>query len=87
MSQSVVRFPVTCPVCKQELLIGAVLKTVLHLLATDRPVKLRAQCARHKVVWVANAIERDQIQEYMDAVQLPFSKKVVRLAWWRPSIA
>jgi hypothetical protein len=68
MAESVVRFPVKCPMCGQESLIGSSLDTILQTLATDRPIKLYANCAHHRVVWVASDIERGQIREYAAAV-------------------
>jgi hypothetical protein len=68
MNHSVVRFPVKCPLCGQESLTGSGLNTIVETLATDRPLKLSADCAYHRVVWVANEIERHQIHDYTEAV-------------------
>lgn len=64
MDESVVRFPVKCPMCGQESLVGFTLNTILQTLATDRPIKLHANCRYHRVVWVAGDIERRQIRDY-----------------------
>ena len=64
MDESVVRFPVKCPMCGQESLVGFTLDTILQTFATDRPIKLHASCAYHRVVWVASDIERRQIRDY-----------------------
>ena len=54
MDESIVRFPVKCPMCGQESLVGSGIYTILQTLATDRPIKLYANCAHHRVVWVAS---------------------------------
>ncbi len=64
MNESVVRFPVKCPMCGQESSVGITLDTILQTLASDRPIKLHANCAYHRVVWVASDIERRQIRDY-----------------------
>jgi len=68
MGESVVRFPVKCPMCGHESLVESSLDTILQTLATERPIKLYANCAHHRVVWVASDIERGQIREYAAAV-------------------
>jgi hypothetical protein len=70
MDELVVRFPTKCPMCGQESLVGFGLDTMLQALATDRPIKLHANCARHRVVWVASDIERRKIQDYTAAVHV-----------------
>ena len=68
MDESVVRFPAKCPMCGQDSLLDFGLDTILHTLATDRPIKLYANCAPHRIVWVASDMERRQIRDYMAAV-------------------
>ncbi len=70
MNIPVIRVPVTCPACSGESLAGLSVDTVLQSLANDRPLKLYAACDRHAVVWVASEIERNQIREYTDAVNV-----------------
>lgn len=79
MDESIVRFPVKCPMCGQESLVGSSIDTILQTLATDRPIKLYANCAHHRVVWVASDIERGQIRDYTAAVQLSVAHQ-----WRRP---
>jgi len=71
MHESVVRFPIKCPMCGCESLVGSSLDMVVLTLATNRPIKLYAKCAHHRVAWVATEIERGQIRDYMSAVYLP----------------
>ena len=68
MNDSLVRFPATCPACCREFLAEMSFGTIRQSLAADRPLKLYAKCAWHKVAWTANELERDQIREYADAV-------------------
>ncbi len=79
MDDSVVRFPVKCPMCGQESLVRTSLDTILQNLETDQPIKLYASCAHHRVVWVASHIERGQIRDYTAAVQLSVAHH-----WRRP---
>ncbi len=67
MDELVVRFPVKCPMCAQESLVGLSLDTILQTFATDLPMKLHANCTHHRVVWVASEIERRQIRDYTAA--------------------
>jgi hypothetical protein len=71
MDESVIRFPVKCPMCGQESLVGFTLNTILQTLATDRPIKFHANCGYHRVVWVASDIERRQIRDYTAEVNCP----------------
>jgi hypothetical protein len=75
MNHSVVRFPVTCPVCSRESLANSSLNKLVRSLATDRPIKLYATCGHHKIAWVANEVERKQIQDYTDIVLFSLSEK------------
>jgi hypothetical protein len=68
MNDSVVRFPVTCPVCSRESLAGSSLSAIVQSLAADRPLKLSTQCVGHRIAWVANEVERNQIRDYADVV-------------------
>jgi hypothetical protein len=69
MDISVIRFPVKCPCCGEESLVASRLDAIENIVATERPLTLSAICAHHRVVWVANEIERDQIREYAAALQ------------------
>ena len=49
-------------------LVGFSLDTILHTLTTNRPIKLYANCAHHRIVWVASDMERRQIRDYTAAL-------------------
>ncbi len=74
MDELLVKFPVKCPICGQESLVGFGLDTILQIFAADRPMTLSANCARHRVVWVASDIERRQIRDYTAAVHFVADK-------------
>jgi hypothetical protein len=78
MDNALIRFPVKCPCCGQESLAASSFDTIVSTLATERRLKLSSDCAHHRVMWVANDIERDQIREYAAAVH--FSRNAQRQA-------
>jgi hypothetical protein len=73
MDNSIICFPVTCPCCNQEYLVVSSLDMIVNALATDRHLILSSFCAYHRVMWVANEIERNQIQEYAEALHFSSS--------------
>jgi hypothetical protein len=78
MDDAVIRFPVKCPCCGQESLMASRLHTIVDLLETERRLKLSSECAYHRLTWVANGIERNQIQEYAAALQFVMSEQMQR---------
>jgi len=68
MDISFLRFPVKCPCCGQESLLASRLDTIEKTVATRLPLVLRSNCAHHRVMWIANEIERDQIRQYAAAL-------------------
>ncbi|HWX80481.1 MAG TPA: hypothetical protein VNZ02_10335 [Steroidobacteraceae bacterium] len=68
MDISFLRFPVKCPCCGQESLTASRLDTIERTVAAERPLMLFSNCAHHRVMWLANEIERDQILEYAAAL-------------------
>jgi hypothetical protein len=68
MEQSIICFPVTCPCCGQEYLMVSNRKMIVNALVTERRLELSSVCAHHRVMWVANEIERHQIQEYAETL-------------------
>jgi hypothetical protein len=68
MGKSTISFPVTCPCCGQEYLAVSNRNMIVHALATQRQLTLSSICAHHRVMWVADEIERNQIQEYADLI-------------------
>jgi hypothetical protein len=75
MDKSTICFPVTCPCCNQEYLVVSNLNMIVNALAAERPLKLCSNCAYHRVMWVANEIERDQIREYAETLHFAASKQ------------
>lgn len=78
MDRTVVRIPTKCPMCGQESLIRFSLDTMLQSLAADQPIKLHANCAHHRMVWVASEMERRQIRDYTERTLRPFVTKLGR---------
>ncbi len=78
MDDAAIRFPVKCPCCGQESLVASRLDTIVNLLETERRLKLTSECAHHRVTWIANQIERNQIQEYAAALQFAMSEQIQR---------
>jgi hypothetical protein len=68
-AEHVVRFPVICPKCGQEVLTAVPIGIAAAALISGRPVRLYASC--HDVYWDAHATEIEQLREYMGA---PFLK-------------
>jgi hypothetical protein len=64
-AEAVIRFPVTCPKCRQEVLATLPLGIVAAALISGRAVRLYASC--HDVYWDAHHSEIEQLREYMAA--------------------
>jgi len=75
MDKSTICFPVTCPCCNQEYLVVSNLNMIVNALATERQLTLSSICAYHRVMWVANEIERGQIREYVETLHFSRSKQ------------
>jgi hypothetical protein len=75
MDNSTICFPVTCPCCGQEYLVVSNLDMIVNALATERHLILSSICAYHRVMWVANEIERNQIREYVVALHFSWSEQ------------
>jgi hypothetical protein len=58
-----IRFPVTCPKCRQESLATLPLGVVASALIGGQAIRLHASC--HDVYWDAHDSEIEQIREYM----------------------
>jgi hypothetical protein len=65
MNIPTVKFPVVCPRCRRETLGELPVATIAEALIQHAPITLRAGC--HQVSWRANAIEVEQIREYLGA--------------------
>lgn len=68
MGPSTIVFPVTCPCCGQEYLMASNRNMIETALAAEQRLGLTAICAHHRVMWVANEIERHQIREYAETL-------------------
>ena len=62
------RFPVNCPLCAQELLTQMPMAVIARALSVGATIRLRASC--HDVDWEANALEVEQIRQYLDAARV-----------------
>jgi hypothetical protein len=78
MNNRMIRFPIKCPCCGQESMMVSSVDTIIDTLATERRLKLSSECADHRVTWVANEIERNQIREYAAALQFAISEQLQR---------
>lgn len=65
MRKTVLRVPVACPKCTHERLMDLPAQAVADSLASGAPVLLFASC--HRLAWKASPVEREQIQEYLEA--------------------
>lgn len=75
MDKSTIYFPVTCPCCGHEYLMASNRSMIVSALVTERRLTLSSTCAHHRVMWVANDIERDQIREYAETVRFSRSEQ------------
>jgi hypothetical protein len=66
MDESEVRFPVSCPLCAQELLTQMPMTVIARALSVGAAIHLRATC--HDVHWEASALEVEQIRQYFEVV-------------------
>jgi hypothetical protein len=66
MDESEVRFPVSCPLCAQELLTHMPMTVIERALSVGAVIHLRATC--HDVHWEASALEVEQIRQYFEVV-------------------
>ena len=48
---------------------------IVNALADERRLTLSSICAHHRVMWVANEIERNQIREYAETLHYLWSKQ------------
>jgi hypothetical protein len=62
-ADSVLRFPITCPICGDETLFLASAAKITNALATGVPIWLIVECCGG-VEWIASASEVDQITQY-----------------------
>ncbi len=67
MSESTIRFPITCPKCGTERLTEFPADVVEDALVRGSDICLVATC--HDVIWDASALELEQIREYVGAMR------------------
>ena len=75
MDKPTICFPVTCPCCGQECLMVSNRNMIVTALTTERRLTLCSTCAHHRVLWVANDIERSQIREYAEVLHILGSRQ------------
>lgn len=63
-----IRFPVSCPICRKEVLAEYRQADVVGALLNDRPIRLYAPCCDKS--WTAGYIEMQQIRAYFGAARL-----------------
>ena len=68
MKNAVLRIPVVCPTCGRELLAEFPAVPLADALVTGDSIRLYASC--HGQVWQANAVEREQLYQYLEAAKL-----------------
>jgi hypothetical protein len=66
MQGPLLRFPATCPECALESLVQLPVAVVADQLRTGRNIRLYARC--HDKYWTATFLEREQLREYLAAV-------------------
>jgi hypothetical protein len=78
MDSRMIRLPIKCPCCGQESTMLSRLDTVVDALVTGGRLKLSSECAHHRVTWVADEIERNQIRECAVALRFALSEQLQR---------
>jgi hypothetical protein len=73
MEDTVLRIPIVCPECARESLTEFASASIAEALVTGDSIRLYASC--HGKAWQASSLEREQLQEYLDAASLPRSAR------------
>lgn len=68
MSAHKLRVPVTCPYCGMEQLAEFPAARITGALRDGRPLRLYSACHDHW--WSANAVEAEQVRQYVGALWL-----------------
>jgi hypothetical protein len=68
-----VRFPVRCPVCRQEITAEYRTADLLGALINGRPIRLYASC--HDASWTPSYVEVQQIRAHFSATRLEPSQR------------
>jgi hypothetical protein len=75
-----VRFPVSCPVCRQQAIAEFRHADLLAALINHRPIRLYAAC--HDTSWAASYVEIQRIRSHLGVTRLD---KPERPQWKEPS--
>ncbi|MGD0504952.1 MAG: hypothetical protein ABSD02_19620 [Steroidobacteraceae bacterium] len=70
-----VRFPVTCPICRKQVIVEYRRPDVVGALLNDRPIRLYAPCCEK--TWTAGYIEMQQIRGHFEATRLDDPSRTV----------
>jgi hypothetical protein len=65
MVDNQLRVPIVCPTCGRESIAELPLLATFEALEQSCPVLLNSSC--HGLVWPATEVEREQLQQYVDA--------------------
>jgi hypothetical protein len=73
MEDTLLRIPIVCPECTKEALTELPSVSTADALATGDSIRLYAPC--HDKAWQASGLEREQLQEYLEAASLSRSAR------------
>jgi hypothetical protein len=68
MENALLRIPVACPKCGREFLNEFPIASITEALAAGESIRLYVNC--HDKAWQASVLEREQVREYLDAMEL-----------------
>jgi hypothetical protein len=63
-----IRFPISCPVCRKEVIAEYRTADLVGALINGRPIRLYAPC--HDKSWAASYVEVQQIRAHLGATRL-----------------
>ena len=66
MNKPLIRVPVVCPECRQEVLASLEVADISAALIAKERIRLHASC--HGVSWEANPYEEEQLREYLGII-------------------
>jgi hypothetical protein len=67
MEVTLLRVPVVCPECENEVLAEFPIAPIAKALTYGRSIRLIAPC--HDKAWVASELEREQLRQYLEAAK------------------
>lgn len=68
-----VRFPVSCPICRKELIAEYRPTDIVGALINNRPIRLYAAC--HDKSWNASYVEVQQIRAHLGAARVGTNRR------------